>query len=117
MDELLATFKAVLIGSGTTEDELTGKDEYLTHLLKASKQRIERKLYPFDLSKTILDTDYREARIDIAVILFNKSGAEGEKSHNEGGINRTYENADIPNSLYQSYGIVPYCGLPTKVGE
>ena len=38
-------------------------------------------------------------------------GAEGEKSHSENGISRTYENAELPDSLLRE--ITPIAGVST----
>ena len=40
------------------------------------------------------------------VDIFMKSGAEGETSHSENGINRAYENAYISNSVFND--VLPY---------
>lgn len=48
--------------------------------------------------------------IAIAVVeVFNKQGAEGQTSHGENGISRTYENAFISNSLFRN--VVPFANL------
>lgn len=49
---------------------------------------------------------YGHLQVEVAEYMLNKRGAEGELSHNENGVNRSYENADIPASLLRSYGIV-----------
>ena len=52
--------------------------------------------------------EYEHIQLQIAVELFSKRGAEGQISHNENGINRTYEAADVSPSLLRR--IVPVCG-------
>lgn len=110
MEELLTNFKLYLVNSGTDEDEISGKDAFLSFLLTMAGQKIIERLYPFDDTKTVVPIKYQTKQIEIAVFLFDKKGAEGEVSHNENGVNRTYENADVPDSLMR--GIVPYCGFP-----
>ena len=44
-----------------------------------------------------------------AVYLLNKRGAEGETAHSENGISRSYESADIPESMLS--GIIPFAGV------
>lgn len=46
-----------------------------------------------------VETKYLTMQIKIAVELFNKQGVEGEISHSENGINRSYETADVSNAL------------------
>jgi hypothetical protein len=82
----------------------------LLYLLELAEQKIIEKLYPFDDTKTTIPERYQTKQVEIALFLYNKRGAEGEVSHNENGMNRTYENADVPESLMR--GIAPYCGFP-----
>lgn len=106
---MLEKLKTLLEISDDTEDIL------LNLYLDIAKQKILDRLYPFDNTKLTIPTRYELKQIEIAQYLYLKRGAEGQVTHNENGINRTYENADVPESLMR--GIVPYCGLPTKVGE
>lgn len=53
-----------------------------------------------DLRKTDnVESQYLNTQIKIAIELFNKRGAEGQVSHNENGIARSYEKADVSPSL------------------
>lgn len=52
-----------------------------------------------------MESQFATLQIEIAVFLYNKLGAEGEKSHSENGVSRSYENAHIPESMLNS--IVP----------
>ena len=104
MDTLLANLKLLLGTTGTTEDSL------LTLYLNTAGQKILDRLYPFDSTQTTVPAKYQTKQVEIAQYLYLKRGAEGETSHNENGINRAYESADVPESLMR--GIVPYCGLP-----
>lgn len=69
--------------------------------------KICRKAYPFDPTVTEVPEQYHFLQVEIAVYLLNKRGAEFETSHNENGINRTYEGADVPSSIMGS--ITPFC--------
>jgi len=104
MEELLTNLKLYLGITDTSEDTL------LSFLLNVAGQKILDRLYPFDDTKTSVPSRYLMKQVEIAQFLYNKRGAEGETSHSENGISRTYENADIPESLMK--GIVPYCGFP-----
>ncbi len=44
---------------------------------------------------------YDMCQCRITTYLLNKRGAEGETSHSENGIDRSYSDADIPSSLLQ----------------
>lgn len=65
--------------------------------------------YPFDKSVTEVPAEYEHLQLDAAVYLINKRGAEGEQSHSENGISRTYEDADLPASMLRE--IVPHIGV------
>ncbi|MEG2769284.1 MAG: phage head-tail connector protein [Oscillospiraceae bacterium] len=89
--ELLEKLKLLL---GVVEN-----DALLLAYLDIAKQKILDKLYPFDSTVTVLPERYKLKQVEIAQYLYNKRGAEGETSHSENGISRSYENADIPESL------------------
>ena len=95
--------------------EDASEDAKLNLYISAAGQKILDRLYPFDDTQTTVPARYLSKQLEIAQYLYLKRGAEGQVTHNENGINRTYENADVPESLMR--GIVPYCGFPTKVGE
>lgn len=103
MEDLLAKLKIYLKITNNDEDNL------LSLLLETAGNKLLERLYPYDSSKTVVPVRYQTKQIEIALFLYNKQGAEGQTSHNENGINRTYENADIPESLLQ--GITPFVGV------
>lgn len=104
MEELLAKLKLYLGITDVSEDTL------LSFLLTLAGQKILDRLYPFDSTQLVVPSRYELKQIEIAVFLYNKRGAEGEVGHSENGVNRSYENADVPESLMR--GITPYCGFP-----
>lgn len=57
-----------------------------------------------------VEPKYLSTQILIAIEGYNKRGAEGEKSHNELGISRTFEASDISPSLLNS--ITPMVKTP-----
>lgn len=99
----LDQLKSLLGISGTDEDAL------LLTLLSISAQKILDRAYPYDTTVTEVPARYETKQVEIAVYLYNKRGAEGQTAHNENGINRTYESADVPESLMR--GITPYVGV------
>lgn len=46
-----------------------------------------------------VESKYLSTQVKIAVELFNKRGVEGQTSHNENSLGRTYENANVSQSL------------------
>lgn len=56
----------------------------------------------------ILDR-YSGVQVRVAAYFLNKRGADGELTHSENGVARTYEAGDIPASLLRE--LVPMCGV------
>lgn len=83
-------------------------DILLTYLTIAGRKIINR-AYPYEEDITEVPKRYAILQCEIAAYLLNKRGAEGETSHSENGISRSYESADVPESLMGN--IVPFCGV------
>lgn len=96
--EKLAMVKAI---TGETDEAV------LSTYLSIAGNKVCRKAYPFDPTVTEVPVQYGYVQVEIAVYLLNKRGAEFETSHNENGISRTYEDADVPQSIMRS--ITPFC--------
>ena len=84
-------------------------DEILTQYLTIAGQKILNRAYPYDDTVEEVPRRYGVIQCEIAAYLLNKRGAEGEVSHSENGISRTYENADVPESMLRD--VIPHCGL------
>ena len=101
MDKL-STLKVLLGVTDTSEDQL------LLTFLSLAEEKILERLYPYDGEKKELPQRYNGKQLEIAVYLYNKQGAEGQTVHSENGISRTYESADVPESMLR--GIAPFVG-------
>lgn len=93
---------------------LTGEtdDNILLTFLEIAAEKVLTKCYPYrddHLTKKSVPTRYHNTQLEIAAYLLNKRGAEGETSHNENGINRSYESASVPDSMLK--GIVPFVSV------
>lgn len=77
--------------------------------LGIAASKICRRAYPFDPAVTEVPERYQFLQIEIAVYLLNKRGGEGETSHSENGISRTYESGDVPASMMRQ--VVPMAGI------
>ena len=84
-------------------------DDVLYAYLTIAGRKIINRAYPYDPSVTEVPTRYGYLQCEIATYLLNKRGADGEISHSENGISRTYENADVPNSMLRD--VIPMCGV------
>lgn len=102
LDEKKARLTA-LISPDSASDELLGL------LLEQSEGIVLNKRYPFGVpEEATVPTMYEHIQLQIAVELYSKMGAEGQTAHNENGVNRTYEAADVSPSLLRR--IVPKIG-------
>lgn len=84
-------------------------DDVLKSYLTIAGQKILNRAYPYDDTVTEVPRRYGYLQCEIAVYLLNKRGAEGEISHSENGISRTYESANVPESMLRD--VTPHCGI------
>ena len=85
------------------QDDLT-----LKFYLSLAKDIILGRLYPFRTDAVEMPKKYDSVQVEIAAYLLNKRGAEGETTHSENGLSRTYESAEVPESMLKR--IVPFVG-------
>lgn len=98
----------VRVMSESTDSEDWSDDILLAYLTIAGSKIIER-AYPYDDTVEEVPRRYEILQCEIAVYLLNKRGAEGEISHSENGISRTYGSADVPDSMLSI--ITPMVGV------
>ena len=104
--EMLALCRAMV----EQPEEAEGwSDDILMSYLTIAGQKILNRAYPYDDTVEEVPRRYGVLQCEIAAYLLNKRGAEGEVSHSENGISRTYENADVPESMLRD--VIPHCGL------
>ena len=93
----------VLISPDTADDLL------LLSLLENAEGIILNRRYPFGVPEGAeVPPQYEQIQIRIAVELFGKMGAEGQLSHSENGITRSWEAGEVSTSLLRQ--IAPVCG-------
>ena len=87
-------------------------DDFAEHYLAIAKEAVVSRIYPLDDSASWSDVPekFHARTVEIAVYLVNRRGAEGEVSHSESGVARTYESAGIPRSYF--VGMTPHAGAP-----
>lgn len=94
----------------------SSEDILLSDLLESAKFAILSRRYPYadfplnENDEATLDIRYNDLQVRIAVFLYNKMGAEGQTSHSENTISRSYESGDIPESLLRH--VTPLVGVP-----
>ena len=83
-------------------------DDVLISYLTIAGQKILNRAYPYDETITEVPRRYGYLQCDIAAYLLNKRGAEGQISHTENGISRSYASADVPESMLSE--VIPHVG-------
>ena len=87
----------------------TANEDLLSKLIELSEGIVLNKRYPFGTPDgAIVPKQYEHIQLQIALELFSKRGAEGQTEHDENGISRKYEAADVSPSLLKR--IIPICG-------
>lgn len=84
-------------------------DIELEDILESAKAVILSRRYPFGNLPPEIEERYKDLQIRIAVEMYNKRGAEGETSHSENGISRTYSSANVSEELLRE--ITPKAGV------
>ena len=95
----------VMVGQPSTDERWS--DDILIAYLRIAGEKVINRAYPYDDTVTEVPRRYGVLQCEIAAYLLNKRGAEGQTAHSENGVSRTYENADIPESLMSN--ISPFC--------
>ena len=106
------TMLKVMVGFSTSD---TSEDVALSVYLTLSAQKVLSRAYPFGTTLTEVPAQYETLQCEIAAYLWNKRGAEGQTSHSENSISRSYESSDVPESLLSH--ITPMTGrvIPVEV--
>lgn len=91
------TMAQALIGN---DSEAT--DDLVAVYLNDAKSAILRRRYPFGLpTGADVEEIYEALQVKLAVRYFLRRGGEGEISHNENGINRTYGSVNDEDLLME----------------
>jgi hypothetical protein len=84
-------------------------DVELEDILESAKAVILSRRFPFGEQPADIEDRYKDLQIRIAVEMYNKQGAEGETSHSENGISRSYSSASVSEELLRE--ITPKAGV------
>ena len=100
----------VRIMVGKSADDADWADSVLLAYLNIAGRKILNRAYPYtETDVNEIPPRYEILQCEIATYLLNKRGAEGQTSHSENGISRSYESADVPESMLN--GVIPFCGV------
>ena len=84
----------------------TDSDAVLGAMISAAEALVLNRMYPFGYPDgTAVPARYEQIQIQLAVELYSKRGAEGQSSHSENGVSRTWVET---SPLLKR--IMPYCG-------
>lgn len=100
------TMLRVLVGQ---PNEGEWADDVLLSYLTIAGQAIINRAYPYDDTITEVPRRYSYLQCEIANYLLNKRGAEGQTSHSENGISRSYESGNVPESMLSE--VIPHVGV------
>ena len=84
-------------------------DSVLLAYLRIAESAVLERRYPYDHEVASIPSRYEGKVLEIAAYLLNKRGAEGQLSHSENGVSRSYESASIPESMLRD--ITPCVGV------
>ena len=84
-------------------------DLELEDVLESAKAVILSRRYPFGEQPTEIESKYMDLQIRIAVEMYNKRGVEGQTSHSENGVSRSYSSSSVSEELLRE--ITPKVGV------
>lgn len=89
-------------------------DAMLSAYLTIAKTEIMNRAYPYGYDDTTpFPAKYDMKQCKLAVYMLDKMGAEGQLSHSENGISRSYGGSDIPADMLMD--IVPFCSAISPI--
>lgn len=104
--EKLSLLRAMV---GTPNTDENWSDDVLISYLTIAGRKIINRAYPYDDEVSEVPRRYGYLQCEIACYLLNKRGAEGQTAHSENGVNRSYESADVPESMLSE--VIPHVGV------
>ena len=89
------------------------EDNLLTLFLNMAIKKVTKTRHPFndvtEEQKASILVDYEDTILNVAVFIYNKQGAEGQTSHSENGVSRSYDGAGIPDCMLDDVVPVARC--------
>ena len=95
--------------TGKPDNDEEWSDDVLFSYLTIAGRKILNRAYPYDDTVTIVPVRYENLQCEIANYLLNRRGSEGQTSHSENGVSRSYESADVPESMLRE--VLPRVGV------
>lgn len=104
----MTTSERIQIVKSLVDNDSYATDAVITVYLADAKEAILNRAYPFGAPESVTDVPkrYERAQCKLAARYFLRRGAEGEKTHNENGINRTYGSVNDEDILQEVMQVV-----------
>ena len=88
------------------EDGIEITDEDCQTYLDLANEKLLTHRYPFGTTLVEIEPQYEYQRIELAIVLYNRRGGEGEEYHKENGVDRRYRTeAQILKSIPKFAGV------------
>jgi len=101
LEERIEQMKIMLGDDGVDIDENTCQT-----YLDLANQKILNHRYPYGTKLVEVEPQFEYQMIELAIVLFNKRGVEGQEYHNENGVHRRYRTeAQVLASIPKFAGI------------
>lgn len=81
----------------------------LNDCLESAKSAILARRFPYKEWAENIEPKYTDLQFRIALDLYNKIGGEGQLTHSENGVSRTWESSWVSEQLLSE--VVPYVGV------
>ena len=93
--------KVAMVQAIVGDDSDVATDEQVAIYLQLACDKMLERLFPFDSSKSEgdLPARYDTMQCELGARLYLRKGGEGELSHEENGVNRTYGSVDDEDIL------------------
>lgn len=104
----MGVFERVKLRTGASDDE----DELVDEICIEAEEIYLMHRYPNAVNRPTQPAASEEGIVVLmAIDIYNKIGAEGQRSHSENGVSRTYSGDLVSKDILSM--IVPYCGVVT----
>lgn len=85
-------------------------ERILEDCLESAKNAILARRFPFQEWPDVLPSQFVDLQFRVALDLYNKIGGEGQLTHSENGISRSWESSWVSEQLLQE--VTPLVGVP-----
>lgn len=92
-----------------TDNGVVPSDAILTDCIESAKHAILSRRFPCGDYPDDVEPRYEDLQYRLAIEIYNRMGAEGELSHSENGISRSYDGSWASSQLLNE--VTPYAGV------